>query len=80
MDLSALTADAGTLDVLGRLQLAARRRGERLDFSDASDDLRDLIAFAGLSEALGVEPRGQAEEREERFGVEEERELGDPPL
>ena len=73
-------ADLGTVDVLARLQLAARRSGTELRVTHASDDLRELITFLGLEEALGLEPRGQAEEREERVGVEEERQLDDPPV
>ena len=69
-----------TVDVLARLQLAAKRRGYRLRVQEASDELCGLIEFAGLGEALGVESRGEAEEREERLGVEEERQLDDPPV
>ena len=72
-------ADLGTVDVLARLQLAARQSGTELRVTHASDDLRELITFVGLAEVLGVEPRGQAEEREQAIGVEEERELDDPP-
>ena len=68
----------GTLDVLARLQLAARRRGHEMRLVGASRELRELIAFAGLETALPVEPRRQPEEREEGVGVEEERELDDP--
>ena len=71
--------DLGTVESLARLQLAARRCGVELQLAHVSDELRELIIFAGLAEALRLEPRGQAEEREERVGVEEERELGDPP-
>jgi hypothetical protein len=72
-------ADLGTVDAFARLQLAARRSGLELRLQHVSDELRELIAFLGLDDALRLEPRGQAEEREERLGVEEERELGDPP-
>jgi anti-anti-sigma regulatory factor len=67
------------VDVLARLQLAARRSGHELRVRDASPELLELIALAGLEDVLGVEPRRQAEEREEPLGVEEERELPDPP-
>ena len=77
-DVGALAADAATLDVLARLRLTARRLGRELHLRDASQELRDLVAFAGLAEALRLEPRGQPEEREQRLGVEEERELDDP--
>ncbi len=80
LDVSALAPSVSTIDALARFQLAARRRGQRLQLRQASDDLRRLIAFAGLSEVLRVEPRRQSEEREQRLGVEEERELDDPTL
>ena len=69
----------GTLDALARLQLAARRRGRAIRLVGASPELRELIAFAGLETVLPVEPGRKTEEREERVGVEEERQLGDPP-
>jgi len=78
-DLSALSgADAETIDLLARLQLAARRHGRTLRFLHASPALRDLIAFVGLEAVLRVEPRRQAEERKDPVGVEEERQLDDP--
>ena len=39
---------------------------------------QDLLAFAGLGDVLRVEAGRQAKQREERLGVEEERELDDP--
>jgi anti-anti-sigma regulatory factor len=69
----------GTLDVLARLHLAARRHGCRIRLVRATPELQELIAFAGLEAVLPVETGGEAEEREERVGVEEERELTDPP-
>jgi hypothetical protein len=77
VDVARCPADAGTVDRLGRLQLAAQRRGAELLLRHASAELLDLIAFAGLGEVLRVEPSREAEEREERRGAEEERELGD---
>ena len=71
-------ADLGTVDAVARLQLAARRSGLELRLRHVPDELQELITFVGLAEALGLEPRGEAEEREERVRVEEERELGDP--
>ena len=65
------------VDALARLQLAARRAGYRIEVKNAPDDLVELVELAGLDEVLGVEPRRQPEEREERLGVEEERELDD---
>ena len=72
-------ADLGTVDVLARLQLAARRSGLEFRVRHVPVELHELITFVGLAEVLGLEPRGQAEEREEPVGVEEERELDDPP-
>ncbi|HEY7259453.1 MAG TPA: hypothetical protein VH459_10300 [Gaiellales bacterium] len=74
-----LEADAVAVDTLARLQVAVRRTGRRLVLREATDDLLDLLAFVGVAGALGIEPWRQAEEREQRVGVEEERELGDPP-
>jgi hypothetical protein len=72
-------ADLGTVDALARLQLAARRNGLELRLTRVPDELRELITFVGLAEALGLEPGRKVEEREERVGVEEEGELDDPP-
>jgi hypothetical protein len=75
-DVGALPADGVALEALARLQLAARRAGLELQLCNASDDLCCLIRFTGLEEVLRVEPGRKAEEREERLGVEKERELG----
>jgi ABC-type transporter Mla MlaB component len=72
--------DIGTVADLARLHLAARRLGSEVVLQNAPDALIELITFAGLAEVLRVEPRRQAEQRKERVGVEEERELGDPPV
>ena len=77
-DVGALSADAVTVDALARIQLAARRMGREVVLRHVADDLRDLLAFVGLTAALRIEPGGQAEQREQRLGVEEERELDDP--
>jgi STAS domain len=82
-DVSGLAPDAAAVDVLARLQLAARRLGLQLRLRGASVELQELVAFFGLRDALGagalgVEMQGHAEQREERRGVEEERELDDP--
>ena len=71
-------ADAETIDLLARLQLAARRHDRTLRFLHVSPALRELIAFVGLEGVLRVEPRRQAEEGEDPVGVEEERQLDDP--
>jgi hypothetical protein len=65
------------VDALARLQLVALRCGIRVDVTAAPSEILELIELAGLSETLGVEPLRQAEQREERLGVEEERELDD---
>ncbi|HZT15236.1 MAG TPA: hypothetical protein VFA19_04760 [Gaiellaceae bacterium] len=65
------------VETLARLQLALRRRGGELRLLDAPPELAELLRFAGLAEALGLEPGRQPEEREERLGVEEEGQLGD---
>ena len=71
------TVSLAAVEALARLQLAARRKGLDLRLHVVSRELRDLIELAGLTQALGVEPRRQPEEREQRVGVEEEGELGD---
>jgi gamma-glutamyl:cysteine ligase YbdK (ATP-grasp superfamily) len=74
----ALEADAATLDLLARLRLSARRLGIEVRLLDATPELRELVAFAGLTGALGLEPGREPEEREEPLGVEEEGQLDDP--
>ena len=49
---SLLQPDAGTVDALARLQLAARRLGYRLRLRRASAELQELLAFMGLQDAL----------------------------
>ena len=78
-DVSVLDPDATTIDALARLQLSSRRVGLELRVRNASGELQELLAFAGLDEVLPLEAGGQPEQREQRVGVEEERELGDPP-
>jgi STAS domain len=68
------------IDRLARLQLEARRRGGRIALTNASPELADLLDLAGLNSVLPclksvqlvVEVGGQAEQREESRGVEEE--------
>ena len=79
-DVSGLAADLASVQVLARLQLAARRCDCELTLRNASCELRELLGFIGLGDVLCVEPVGQPEEREERLRVEEERELPDPPV
>ena len=47
--------DADTIDLLCRLQLAARRLGRRVLLLDAGGELRELIAWTGLSEVMPCE-------------------------
>ena len=84
-DVGALVSpDLWTIDALARACLAARRDGCDLRLSDASTELRELLEFAGLAEAVpcdegsGLEAEGQPEGREEARGVEEERDPADP--
>jgi hypothetical protein len=62
--------DLRTVDLLARLRLATGARVAR-----APRELWELIDLCGLRETLG-----QPEPREERLRVEEERQLGDPPV
>jgi hypothetical protein len=80
-----LRPDAGTLDHLARLALDARRQGLRVCLQNASTEVLDLVAFAGLTGVLPAAPRASAvetsrktEEREEPRRVEEERDPADP--
>jgi hypothetical protein len=77
-DVGALAPDAAAIDALARLQLAARRLGLEIRLRHASSELQDLLAFVGLRNVLRVEVGGQAEQREQSLGVEEEREVDDP--
>jgi hypothetical protein len=79
-DVGAADPDVVTVDALARLQLVASRRGRCIRLHGASRDLKDLLAFTGLCAvvpALRVDPVGQAEQREEVLGVEEEADPGD---
>jgi ABC-type transporter Mla MlaB component len=78
-DVRALPADLTTIDVLARLQLAARRCGCELRLCHATAELRCLLELTGLEEVLALEPERQPEEREQRLRVEEEGQLRDPP-
>jgi ABC-type transporter Mla MlaB component len=51
-DVAGVAADAVSVDALARLQLAARRHSCRIQLRNASDELRDLIAFMGLDDVL----------------------------
>jgi ABC-type transporter Mla MlaB component len=51
-DASDLPADVGTVDLLARRQLEARRAGLRLEVRGASAELRELLDLAGLHQLL----------------------------
>ena len=77
--------DLGTVDLIARLQLVARRSGYRLLLRGSPDALRELVLLAGLETAVpicgsGSEARRQAEEREETCRVQEERDPADAPV
>jgi len=67
---SAVSAHIGALE---------RTVGRPLVLHGASAELCDLIRFCGLEVVLGVEREREPEEWEDPSGVEEERQLGDPP-
>ena len=79
-----ISPDLRTIDTLARACLAARQDGGELRLSDTSTDLRELLDFCGLAEAVpcvegsGLEGEGQPERREEPRGVEEEGDPADP--
>ncbi len=56
VDVGGLAADATTIDALARLALIARRHGCEPQLCHASQELRDLIQFAGLTEVLAPAP------------------------
>jgi anti-anti-sigma regulatory factor len=73
-------ADLATVGALARASVNARRVGARLRVVNASPELRELIAFAGLGEALLGRRQRQTEEREEPLGVQERGEADDPSV
>ncbi|MDQ4125937.1 MAG: STAS domain-containing protein, partial [Actinomycetota bacterium] len=70
-------ADLQTIDVLARLQLTVKRLGGSLRLRGTTGELDELLNLVGLRDALGVEPVGEPEQREEPLGVEEEADPGD---
>jgi anti-anti-sigma regulatory factor len=64
------------VDLLARLELAARRAGGRIRLRDPAPSLRALLDLVGLR----FEMEGQAEQREPPLGVEEEVEPGEPAV
>jgi ABC-type transporter Mla MlaB component len=51
-EVAGVAADAGTVDALARLQLAAGRHGCQVRLHGAPDELRELVEFMGLSDVL----------------------------
>jgi ABC-type transporter Mla MlaB component len=51
-DVRGVNTDVVTVDALARLQVAARRHGCRVRLRNASDELRELVAFMGLADVL----------------------------
>lgn len=66
------------VDALLQLQLRARGHGWALRLRDATDELRGLLALAGLAGVLPLEAVREPELREERGG-EEVVQPRDPP-
>jgi anti-anti-sigma regulatory factor len=64
------------VDLLARLELAARRAGGRIRLRDPGPALHALLDLVGLR----FQVEGQAEEREPALGVEEAVETGDPAV
>lgn len=64
------------VDLLARLQLAARRAGGRITLRAPGPALTALLALTGLD----FETEGQPEQREPPLGVEEAVQPADPPV
>ena len=69
---------AATVEALARLCLVARRHGLAFQVLHPCDALRDLLALTGLDEVLLLETDGEPEQGEQRRGVQEEGDAGDP--
>ncbi|MFI1162401.1 STAS domain-containing protein [Streptomyces sp. NPDC020801] len=66
----------GSVDLLARLQLTARRVGGRIRLRDPDPGLHALLALVGLT----LDTEGQPEQREPALGVQEAVEPGDPAV
>lgn len=66
----------GAVDLLARLELAARRAGGRIRLREPAPALHALLDLVGLR----FEVEGQTEQREPALRVEEEVEPGEPAL
>lgn len=84
-DVGALPANARTIEAVARLQLTARRLGRRIRLQRASQELEQLLAFAGLADVVAVGSPGlrgrsrHAEQRKHPGRVEERVDGDDPP-
>lgn len=74
----ATSPDLALVESLARMQLRARRRGERVRLRNVSEDLRGLLELVGLTEVLAVEPEREPELREQ-LRVDEVMQPRDPP-
>jgi len=69
-DVGAVAPDAGAIDALCRMRLAARRRGCQLRLRDPSAELLELLDLMGLSDVMppregsGRQAKRQTEQRE----------------
>ena len=68
------------VDRLARRQLESKRQGRVIRLRTVPARFGELLDLAGLSEVLGVEMGRETEQGEERLGLEEERQPGDPPV
>jgi ABC-type transporter Mla MlaB component len=75
----ATSPDLALVESLARMQLRARRRGERVRLRNVPDDLRGLLELVGLTDVLAVEAKREPELREQ-LRVDEVMQPGDPPL
>lgn len=66
----------GTVDLLARLQLTARRAGGRIRLRDPDPALHALLDLVGLR----FDVEGQVEQGEPALGVQEEVEPGEPAV
>jgi hypothetical protein len=75
----ARSPDLALVEALARLQLNARRRGERLGLRNVSEELRALLELVGLDQVLAVEARRHPE-LGEQLRIDEVVQPGDPPV
>jgi len=80
-DVGAVThPDAGTVDALAHLGLAARRAGCELRLRRPVPALCELLDLCGLADVLRFEARREPEEGKQPLRVEEGVQMGDPPV